>query len=297
MNGGKSNIAHSIHDRLLKISHEKQEELDKLLKRFAYEGFLRRLNTSSYSRQMVLKGGLLLMQLTKEFVRSTKDLDLLVYGENSEAYVREMVSTICAVRFDQDALVFDISTMKVEKIIDEEEYNGFRVKLIAHIGSSNIPLQIDMGFGDPVIPSPVELEYPSLLNLPSVQVLSYPVQSVIAEKVEAMVSRGEENSRMKDFYDIYVLSRLFEINVELLKAAIIATFGSRGTAIPENPPIALRDQFASDAIKKEQWRNFIKKNELQHAPDDLGEVMGAIREFILPVFGQINYEKSGESRL
>jgi len=284
----KSNIAHSIHDRLLKINQETKGDFDKLLKRFAYEGFLRRLHISPYSHQFVLKGAFLLMQWTKEYYRSTKDVDMLVYEDNQEKRIREMIADICAIPFEQDGLNFVTSDMTLGEIREDEEYRGLQAKFKAHIGNIRIPLQIDMGFGDAVTPSAVEIEFSSLLNLPAPRILSYPVESVISEKVEAMVSRGMPNSRMKDFYDVFALIKTCDIDINTLHDAITATFDRRKTKIPREIPVALTDEFATDELKQIQWRSFIKKNELSHAPQDLGMVLAEIRKLVLPIFAEIN---------
>jgi len=294
MSGKKSNTAHSIHDRLLNISRDKGENLVLLLKRFAYEGFLRRLQLSPYSRQFVLKGAFLLMQWTKEYYRSTKDVDMLVYENNQEERIREMIADICAIPFEQDGLNFVTSDMTIGEIREDEEYQGLQAKFKAYIGNIRIPLQIDMGFGDAVTPSAVEIEFSSLLGLPAPRILSYPVESVISEKVEAMVSRGLPNSRMKDFYDVYALIKTCDIDISTLHDAITATFDRRKTTIPTGIPVALTDEFATDELKKIQWRSFIKKNELSHAPEELGMVVEEIRKLVLPIFSEINQQTPGK---
>jgi hypothetical protein len=288
MTSEKTNIAHSIHDRLHNVSRERAEDFFKILRQFANEGFLRRLQNSGYSSQFVLKGAFLLMQWTGEYRRSTKDIDMLVYEDNSEELIRTMITAICSVEFEQDGMIYDTSEMTIEDIRDDEEYRGLRAKFTAFLGNARIPLQIDMGFGDAVVPEPVEIEYPTLLNLPTPRLLSYPVVSVIAEKVEAMVDKGMLNSRMKDFYDVYAMSRIFDFEGPKIKAAFQATFKRRETEIPEGLPVAFTDEFAEDDVKITQWRSFINKSELTHAPDNFAEVISELRKFTRPIFQSIN---------
>lgn len=298
MTAGQSNIPHSIHDRLLNISRDTREDLIGLLKHFAYEGFLRRLQKSRHADRIILKGAFLLMQWTKEYRRSTKDMDVLAYGKDSEDFIREMLTEICAVPFAQDGLIYDTSAMKIEEIREGEEYQGLRAKFTAYLGKTRISLQIDMGFGDAAIPPPVEIEYQSLLGLPAPRILSYPIETVIAEKVEAMISKGMPNSRMKDFYDVYSLIKSCDIKNETLKDAIAATFYRRKTEIPTDIPVVLTDEFATDKTKKAQWAAFIRKNELSNAPENLAAVLDEIKRLVVPIFAEIkqsaNQARKGE---
>lgn len=282
------NLPQSILDRLHKISKERGEDYNLILRRFAYEGFLRRLEKSRHHRSLILKGAFLTMHWTGSYFRPTKDMDMLAYVVNSEDTILKMLIEICAIE-ESDSLRFETDSMKLEEIRVDETYQGLRAKFPAYIGSTTrIPLQIDLGFGDPVTPEVVEMEYPTLLDFPAPHVLSYSPETVIAEKVETMVSKGMPNSRMKDYYDVYALSKALDLDRKTLRIAIEETFRRRQTDIPPGIPGGLSDEFAADDVKNAQWKAFIRKNELSEAPEDLVDVVFEIRSLVLPIFEQIN---------
>ena len=287
----KANIAHSIRDRLMNVSLERKENYQIILIRFAFERFLHRLEKSEYSKRFTLKGAFLFTLWTKQYYRPTQDIDLLTDTSNQPDVIRRIFKEICEVEVEPDGMVFDSGNISVEEIIEGTSYHGLRVKLLATLQKVRIHLQFDIGFGDAVYPSPKEMEYPSLLDFPKPRVMVYPLESLISEKVEAMVDLGFQNSRMKDFYDVYSLIKIFEIDIASLQRAIAITFERRKTEIPEDIPIALTDEFAYDKEKMEQWRQFIKKNDLSNAPEDLFTVIDEIRDFLLPLFTVLNDEK------
>jgi hypothetical protein len=219
-----------------------------------------------------------------EYYRATKDVDLLAFIPNRIENVRAIFGEICNVPVEPDGLIFNAGNIDVFVIQEDSEYDGIRVTFLATLEKTRIPLQFDLGFGDVVTPEAASIEYPSMLDFPSPRVRVYSPQSVTAEKIEAMVSLGAGNSRMKDFYDLYAMSRLFEFKGSELEAAIEATFKQRGTEIPGDIPVALTDEFAQDNEKAIQWRSFIKKFRLVHAPNNFSEVIVELRKFIMPIF-------------
>jgi hypothetical protein len=287
MKGRKKNLAQSVLDRLLNISKERGEDHSLILRRFAYEGFLRRLEKSRNRRNLVLKGAFLIIHWTGEYYKPTRDMDMLAYADNSEDTIREMLTEICMIEVD-DSLRFDIGKISMEGMREDEAYQGLRVKFNAYIGdATRIPLQIDLGLGDAVTPEAVEIEFPVLLGFPAPRVLSYTPETVIAEKVETMVSKGMPNSRMKDYYHVFALLKEVDLDRETLRVAIEETFKRRQTKIPEGIPVGLSDEFAADDVKVAQWKAFVTKNELSKAPVDLADVVAAIASFILPIFEEI----------
>ena len=280
----KRNIAHSILIRLSNLRRERKEEYQTILTRFALERFLYRLQNSGYSKQFVLKGAFLFTLWTKQYYRPTKDIDFLADISNQPEEIRRIFKEICNVEVEPDGLVYDSGNISIEEIIEGTSYNGLRIRILAKLQNVRIPLQFDISFGDVVYPSIKEMEYPSLLDFPKPRIRVYPLESIISEKAEAMVDLGIQNSRMKDFYDIYSLIRSFDIEGNSMQKAISATFERRKTGIPEDIPIALTDEFAYDKAKNEQWRQFVIKNGLSSLPETLVVVIYEIRNFLLPIF-------------
>jgi len=179
-------------------------------------------------------------------------------------------------------MVFDADTVAAAPLRDEQEYQGQRVTLTAFLGKARIPVQVDVGFGDVVTPKAKKISYPTLLDLPAPSSRACPRETVIAEKFQAMVMLGIANSRMKDFYDLYVLARDFAFEGNTLVRAIKATFKRRKTEIPIEPPLALTDEFGRDEVKSVQWAAFIRKNGLEESAPEFLELLSRLKEFLLP---------------
>ena len=194
--------------------------------------------------------------------RPTRDLDLLSFGEPDIAYFTETIREICKQDLSGDGILFQADSILLERIKEEDEYQELRVTLIAILDTARIPLQIDIGFGDAIIPTPLSIDYPTLLNLPSPKLRAYSKETVIAEKFHAMVHLGISNSRMKDFYDIWVLATTYSFEAKSLRNAIKSTFTRRETPLPVETPLALTTEFTKDSIKMAQWIAFIRKGKL-----------------------------------
>ncbi len=216
-----------------------------MLNRYAVERLLYRLSVSAHARRFVLKSATLLMTWLDAPHRGTRDLDLLGLGdpdgEKMLAVFREMMAAD-----GDDGIVFDVAALKVERIREHLAYGGFRLVTSADIGGARVKISIDIGFGDALEPEPETLDYPVLLDMPAPQLHGYARETVIAEKFEAITSLGRDNTRMKDFHDIWILSRAFTFTNDRLARAIAATFARRGTPIPTAPPDALTPAFAAD---------------------------------------------------
>jgi predicted nucleotidyltransferase component of viral defense system len=266
---------------LLNLATERKEDFGLVLTRYGLERFLYRLGVSPYRDSFVLKGALLLQLWTAETYRPTRDLDLLGRGVSNTSY-RKIFSEVCAQKVEGDGLTFLPHTIRVERIRDDEAYEGVRVRLEARLGKVRIALQIDVGLGDTIVPGPEELEYPTLLKFPAPRLHAYSKESVIAEKFEAMVKLGIANSRMKDFYDLWVLAQRFEFESATLAAAIQSTFKTRRTTLPASSPMALRADFYDLPAKETQWQAFLRKSELR-GNSSLHKVILIIQGFVMPL--------------
>jgi predicted nucleotidyltransferase component of viral defense system len=273
------NLGASIRARLLNLAQERNQPFDLLLTRYVLERLLYRLSISKHRNRFILKGAFLMTTWLNDPYRPTRDLDFLGMGDSEPEAIIQAFREVCAVSAD-DAVAFDISGLTVDSIRDEQEYGGLRVKTTATVGGARVRVVVDVGFGDATEPGLWETELPVLLDQPSPRLRAYPRETVIAEKFQAMVMLGRANSRMKDFYDIWVLARSYGFRDDGLARAIAATFARRRTAIPSEPPDALTRAFADDATKQREWAAFIKDVEIK--PGSLMEVMGEIAGFLMP---------------
>jgi predicted nucleotidyltransferase component of viral defense system len=282
MKAGKNSAA-SIRQRLLNIAREQKVEFQLILTRYALERFLYRLSQSKYSNDFVLKGAMLFQIWGGAMHRPTRDLDLLSFGEPDIAYFTATVREICAQDLSNDGVLFQADSVLLERIKEEDEYQGLRATLIATLDTARIPLQIDIGFGDAIIPTPLSIDYPTLLDLPKPKLRAYSKETVIAEKFHAMVHRGIANSRMKDFYDVWVLATTYTFDATILRDAIASTFNRRDTPMPVETPLALTIEFAEDSTKKAQWTAFVRKGKLlANESLALDHIVPIIEKLIMP---------------
>jgi predicted nucleotidyltransferase component of viral defense system len=275
------NLAQSVHHRLLNRAREQGEDFNLVLIRYALERFLYRLGRSRHKDRFILKGAMLFAAWTDQPHRPTRDLDLLGIGDSSDAALREVFSEIVRTPVEPDGLEFDEGSISISEIREAQDYPGKRIGLRVRLGNARLDLQIDVGFGDAVTPEPAEIDYPALLDQSAPRIRAYPCEAVIAEKLQALVAFGMAISRMKDFYDIWTLSKQFPFDGASLSSAIAATFERRGTAIPEGVPTALTDEFAADGTKQTQWTGFLKRNVLSEAPPSLSGVVNDLQDFLL----------------
>ena len=274
-----TDIGASVRDRLLRLARDRGEDFQLVLLRYANERLLYRLATSKHGSRFVLKGAALFTLWTGTPHRATRDLDLLGFGEATESHILAVFNEVLATLVEDDGVRFDASTLEVGQIREGQEYGGIRAEILARIASAQVRLQVDIGFGDAITPAAVEIEFPALLDFQAPKLHAYPRETVVAEKVEAMVQLGMANSRMKDFYDVALLSRIFEFDGEILARAIRATFDRRKTPIPAALPVALTSEFAEDASKKGQWSGFVRKSGAQDA-GTLADVIASIVMFV-----------------
>lgn len=272
-------IGASVRARLLRLSRERGEDFQLVLTRYANERLLFRLAASKHAQRFVLKGAALFTLWTGKPHRATRDLDLLGYGDPGVDHVRQTFAEVLTLDVVNDGVRFDLDSLAVGLIREEQAYGGVRVELVARVTNAQVRLQVDVGFGDAITPEASEVEFPPLLDLPGPRVRAYPRETAVAEKLEAMVQLGMANSRMKDFYDVAVLARTFDFDGELLTRAIRATFERRKTPLPTTTPVALTAAFAEDPTKKTQWSGFVRKAGM-HDAATLGEAIAAVRAFI-----------------
>ncbi len=282
MKGKPGNLPASIAARLRALAHEKNTNLELLLRRYALERLLLRLSLSSHHDRFVLKGAMLFTAWTGDPFRPTQDLDLLGFGDATVLALSQVFRAVCRQATDDDGLMFDVDGLSVETIRDNQVYGGARVKTVAFLGKIRIPIQVDVGFGDAVTPKARSIEFPSLLHGTGPRLRAYPRETVVAEKFQALVALGLPNSRMKDFYDLVALSRLFPFKGRTLAAALAATFERRGTPLPVRRPVGLSAAFGADPAKIGQWNAFRRREHLLLEVPDLASVTDEIAAFVMP---------------
>jgi len=231
------NIAASVHQRLLKRARDSGRPFNEVLQYFAIERFIYRLSKSPSAEKFILKGALMFTAWHVRLSRPTKDIDLLGRIDNSPEVITSAMKEACIQKVEPDGMRFDAETVIATRITEGAEYEGVRVRIQGNLGNARIPLQIDIGFGDVVVPAVSKIVYPTILDFPPPELNGYTMESTIAEKFEAMVKLGIVNSRMKDFYDIWVLSRQFDFDGHVLAMAIRKTFENRRTDIPSQPTV------------------------------------------------------------
>ena len=279
-----SNHIVSIHRRLLKLAREQGVDFNLILHRYAVERFLHRLAHSSELDHFTLKGASLLLIWTGEMLRPTRDIDFLGMGSYDHEAIRAAMESICAVSCPEDGVAFDTNTIRINDIREEQEYGGTRVRLKGNLGQARLSLQVDIGFGDVLTPDREEHEYPTLLGHDPPRLWTYPRETFVAEKLEAMVRLGQMNSRVKDFWDIACLARRFAFDGETLLSAFDETFRRRGTELAEERPEALQPAYYQDEFRARRWHEFQRQVEVDGSDTkrlvDIGE---EVRSFLAPV--------------
>jgi len=256
------------------------------------ERFLYRLSQSTHAHQFILKGALMLSVWRLPQRRPTMDIDMLGKTRNEEVDIIAQIRNILAVDVETDGLAFDPDSIQAEPITESADYGGIRIRFLGSLGSAKINLKVDFGFGDVVYPEPEESDFPTLLNSPAPRLLCYSRESAIAEKFESMIKLGKLNSRMKDFYDIWLLYQQFDFNGAGLTEAIHLTFERRGTTLP-----ATIEAFTKSFIdaKQTQWAAFWKRLQQKHVPASFNDVATAVDGFLSPVVAAISAGKSSST--
>jgi hypothetical protein len=281
------NIAASVHARLLSRARESREDFQFVLHRYAAERFLYRLGKCGQRERYVLKGAMLFALWGSSLYRSTRDLDFTGYGSSDPQDVLGSFREICRCPVGDDGVIFDIDTLAAESIRDGAEYDGLRLRFQAFLGNARIPMQIDVGFGNAIVPAASDVEYPTLLDAPPPSIRAYPPEAVIAEKLHALVMIGERSTRLKDVYDLHVLACRFPFDGAQLARAIAATFERRRTTIDAGSPAALTPRYFADGVRAGQWRAYLTRNGLPGAPADLAAVGEQLQAFLGPLWGAL----------
>lgn len=288
----RKNTAVSIRARLLSLAQSKGEDYQRVLGRYAIERFLYRVGRSPYRDKFAVKGATLFTLWTGHTHRPTKDLDLLGWGSSSAiGEVEATIRAICEIQ-DDDGIVFDNESIDATRIKEEDEYEGVRVKLLAELAGARIPMQIDIGFGDAVYPETELVSFPVLLPMEAPFIHAYPRETTIAEKFHAMVVLDIRNSRMKDFYDVWLMATTWTFDMASLRTAIIASFERRGSKIPTEVPFALTENFLDDPQKKRQWQAFANQLNPKDELPSLEEVGALLRAFLLPCIAKAQLTES-----
>ena len=275
------NIPASVRTRLLNKARAEKRDFTLVLTRYALERLLYRISISRYVDRFWLKGALLFDLWFDLPFRPTRDLDLLGFGPAELHDLTTVFQELCAVNVE-DGIYFDARKVQAEEIRKEANYAGIRITLPGWIDSAHCPVQVDIGYGDIVTPAPDLVDYPVLLpEFPAPRLRAYPRYTVVAEKLEALITLGIANSRMKDFFDLWVLAKHSEFEGELLRTAIRATLARRETPIPDDTPFGLTAAFANDAQKQRQWQGFLSKNRLSAPP--LQQILDDLASFLMPV--------------
>lgn len=283
------NLAASVGDRLKKIARDGGQDMMQILIRYTNERFLYRLSRSDHRNQFVLKGATLFAIWANAPHRPTRDLDFLAFGDHEPEAMRVIFQEVCQTVVEDDGLVFLFDTVEVATRRNEEAYPGLHVDVVVALGNAQIPLKIDVGFGDAVIPSPVDGVVPVLLPDFAAPLLRvYRRETVIAEKLEAMVSLGLTNSRMKDYYDVWYLAQNFAFAGEEITTAVKATFDRRRTALPDAVPLSLTDDFALSPTKQAQWAAFLSRSGLTSFGPSLPAAITTLEQFLLPILAAMH---------
>ncbi len=295
MNDECTNLSASIHARLLNLAREKKRTFQEILQYYAMERFLYRLSKSEYRDQFVLKGALMFSVWEIPWRRPTRDIDLRGYVENEIDTVVRSVREICEQEVEPDGMVFVSQSVRADIIQEFAPYQGIRVNFLGLLGKARVHMQLDIGFADEITPAVVDLTYPVLLDTSAPRLKGYPPETLIAEKLHGIAFLGEINSRMKDFYDIWLLSRQHEFDGKQLSQAVQKTFARRETPIPKKIPVGLTKSFAQE--KQGMWEAFLGtfRRDDDILPDDFSEVIEQIKAFALPILENVGAKRFSQS--
>ena len=276
------NIAQSVHQKLLARARSEGRPFNELLQHYAIERFLYRLGQSEHAEKLLLKGALLLRVWKIPMARPTMDIDVLGRHVGTQDALTAILRSCMVAKVDDDGMRYDPDTLTAEAITLDAEYPGWRIRFRASLGNARVTMQVDVGIGDIVYPTPIWIDYPVLLDQPAPHLLAYTPENAIAEKYQAMVELDRANSRMKDFHDVWTLARNLEFDGQRLSEAIRRTFARRKTKLPESAPAAFAPEFFEDGNKQVQWRAFLAKGLAATEDVPLGQVTNVISQFLMP---------------
>lgn len=278
----KKDLAAAVRQRLLNQARAQGRPFGEVLQYFAMERLLYRLSRSPFAQGFILKGALMLLVWEAPVSRPTMDIDLLGSLDNSVSTVEETFRVICRQEVEPDGLVWLADEIGSQEILEGASYRGVRLRLRALLGSARVTVQVDIGFGDPVVPEPVQVQVPTHLGFPPPVLLGTSRETAIAEKFDAMVRLGTANSRMKDFFDVWLLAERYDFEAETLSGAIAATLEWRGTALATSP-VVLDSDFAQRSLGEREWKAFLRRARIDEAPSSFEDVLAIQRRFLGPL--------------
>jgi predicted nucleotidyltransferase component of viral defense system len=278
----RKNLPASVRQRLVNKAKETGRPFQEVLQYFAMERFLYRLARSRHADKFVLKGALMFTAWGAPTSRPTKDIDLLARMNHSIAEVAAVIREVCSQAVEPDGLEFGVDSVAGEAIKEEADYPGVRVRFLVMLQNARVSMQIDVAFGDVITPAATRTDFPVLLDFAAPRLLGYPRETVVAEKFEAMARLGMLNTRMKDFYDLWLLSQRFDFEGTVLASAVQRTFANRKTPV-SRAPVGLTPVFGSDTLKQSQWQGFLRKSGLEDASPRLQSVVDTLSSFVGPV--------------
>jgi predicted nucleotidyltransferase component of viral defense system len=288
---GVTNLAASVHQRILNKAREESRPFNELLQYFAIERFIYRLSQSPYAEQFILKGALMFSAWCGPAARPTMDIDFLGEIDNQIDIITTAMKDVCLTDVAPDGIYFDGETVEAVRITEDAAYEGVRVRVRGSLGKARVSIQIDIGFGDVIVPNADSVSYPVILDFPAPELRGYTMESTIAEKFQAMARLGILNSRLKDFYDIWFLSRSFDFKGGILAKAIEKMFERRNTLVKLDAAI-FNPSFGRNKDKDIQWRSFLSKAKLTGAPASFEEAVSAVMLFLEPIAAAIAERKA-----
>ena len=292
MNHIVTNMGHSVRVRLKNMAKAGNRDVAYLFQRYAFERFYWRIGKSAYADRFILKGASLFTLWMGPMFRVTQDTDLESTLRPDLDGMKSVFAEIAELPVEHDDGVrYDVSSIETSEIKAQDDYKGVRVRFNAFIERARIPLQFDIGFGDSVFPQPQIAEYPALLGGERPRLKVYPQYTVVSEKVSAMIDRGMDNTRLKDYFDIWVLTETFPFDCGLLATAFVRTLGRKGLSVPKEWPDGLTDSYAANAMKISQWNAFLRKTRPPMHPDSLADAVARIRVFLSPILSRENHPR------
>lgn len=290
------NIEASVRARLQNKARESNRPFAELLQYYGMERFLYRFSQSEYADKFILKGALMFTVWQVPERRTTMDIDFLGRYDNQVAKLAEVIEEICNTTVSSDGLVFDPKTVIGQRIKEDADYEGVRIKFRGFLERARISMQIDVGFGDIIYPRAKAIDYPTILDFPKPHLKGYTTESVVAEKFEAMIKLGLLNSRMKDFFDLWLMTRQFDFDGADLVGAIKKTFGHRKTALPAKAPLFAEEIYDEKSDRQTLWKAFLTKIQTKHLPDKLKNIAVIIENFLTEPLKAIAEEKNFQKR-
>lgn len=289
--------AASVRARLLNHARQNDDDYQRVLTRYAIERLLFRLSQTEDASHYILKGAMLFATWPEHVFRPTGDLDLLGQGDPTPEAIIELFSRICQVVVTDDGIIFDPGSLTADPMHEDDEYQGVRLKLKGQLASAIITVQVDIGFGDHVYPTPKRETFPNILpDLPEAKLLMYPRETVVAEKFEAIIRFGEVNSRIKDYYDIWVTIRTFTFELSSLTEAVGGTLRRRDTVIPTDMPVGLSDAFNKIAEEHGLWDGFLRRNPPALQPPPFADLQVELRNFFGPVISGLSQPEAARGQ-